>query len=365
MSNARRVNWLALGLVLVALFALDRRLGPRIGKGSEYGLLQNQTKRLTTKPNAKVLVLGQSTTGQWLTPSNLSHLLQVPASKILDGHLSGCQPDCTYAEVRRLLADKRHFDETFFGVNLYTLCEGETRRRVASELVTLPPSDTFTLASHYWDAEEPTRYFGALTALSISKAYLDPEFAQRQLTSRWINPKRRPEHWIDEQYVDQLALGTKPKRATGTTKDRSCSLGEDEIAFKLGILDSLLTDLEQLSGRTYLMALPDRSLVKTKTDPETARRWTKFITLMHDAAKSHPKVILLDVASPGPRTRHHYRDSFHLTGGGMVHQNRVLVRLLRKVRPLEAHPYTSRYSKLRSKKSRSAKARARARSRRR
>lgn len=376
MSNARRVNWLALGLVLVALFALDRQLGPRSGKGSEFGLLENQTKRLATKPKAKVLILGQSTTGQWLTPGNLSHLLGVPTSKILDGHLSGCQPDCTYAEVRRLLAEKRHFKEAFFGVNLYTLCEGESRRRVASQLVTLPLADTFTLANHYWNTEEPTRYFGALAALSISRAYLDPDFVQRQLTGAWIDPRARSNYWMDEGFVDQLARGGKPLRQNVPTKDRSCALGDDEIAFKKSILESLLGDLEQLSDRTYLMALPDRSLVKTRTDSETARRFTKFVELMRDAASSHPKIKFLDLASPGPRARSHYRDAFHLTGAGMIHQNRVLIRALRGVRPIEARPHKSRFSKrwpktrsskfrsskFRSSKARSSKARAKARS---
>lgn len=371
MSNARRVNWLALGLVLVALFALDRQLGPRSGKGSEYGLLENQTKRLVTKPKAKVLILGQSTTGQWLTPSNLGHLLGIPASKILDGHLSGCQPDCTYAEVRRLLAEKRHFKEAFFGVNLYTLCEGESRRRVASEVVTLPLADTFTLANHYWNTEEPTRYFGALAALSVSKAYLDPDFVQRQLFGAWIDPKAHSDYWMDQGIVDQLALGRRPQRLNRPTRDRSCALEDDEIAFKMSIIESLLTDLEQLSDRTFLMALPDRSLVKTSKDPETARRWTKFVELMRKVTSTHPKVTFLDVASPGPRMRSQYRDSFHLTGTGMVHQNRVLVRLLQKVRPVKARPYEARLSKRRAKarsskfraaKARASKARAKARS---
>jgi hypothetical protein len=327
----RRVHRIALGLVLATLLLLDRTLAPDGEKGSEYGLLQRQARRLEGERNASVLVLGQSTTGQWLTPRNLGKILRRPARSVLDGHLSGCHPDCSYAEVRKLVADGRHFRETFFGVNLFTLCEGEARRRVASELLTLPLEDTWLMARHYWHAEQPTEFLGSMAALLVSHGYRDPEFVQRRVFGELMSPRGKPSLWIEQRRVDAIAnRGRHPKKKP--QPDRSCSLEPEDIGFKMSVLDALIADLSALSDHTYLLALPDRTLRDRSSNPEMARRWTRFVTLLREVAASRPGVELLDLATDGPSKSSHYRDSFHLSPAGIRYQNRALKRALRKSR---------------------------------
>lgn len=325
-----RSHVLALILVLLGLWGVDRSLAPKSSKGSEYGLLVKQSERLATKPRASILVLGQSTTGTWLTPANLGRLRGVSARRVLDAHLSGCHPDCTYAEVRELLSQGRHFKEIFFGVNLFTLCEGEPRRRVASQLLNLPVEDTFLMARHYFDAEEPTAYLGALAALSVSHAYRDPEYVQRRLVKPWINPKSKPKLWIEENVQSLLPrLKVSPKERS---PDRSCSFEPEAIAFKAGVLRALMADLNKLGDRVYLMALPDRTLSVKDAQPEHAKRWAKFLGLLRETAAATPNAVFLDLATRGPKRRGYYRDAFHLSPAGMRYQNRVLKRLLRRRR---------------------------------
>lgn len=327
----RRVHRIALGLVLASLVLLDRMLAPDGDKGSEYGLLQRQTQRLESGRDASVLVLGQSTTGQWLTPPNLGRILRQPARSVLDGHLSGCHPDCSYAEVRKLIADGRHFRETFFGVNLFTLCEGESRRRVASELLTLPIQDTWLMARHYWHAKQPTQFLGSMAALFMSHGYRDPDFVQRRVLGDLMSPRAQPSLWMEQKHVDAIASGGRgPKKKP--QRDRSCSLEPADIGFKMSVLEALVSDISTLSDHTYLLALPDRTLRDRGTSPEMARRWTRFVTLLRDVAASQPGVEVLDLATDGPAKSHHYRDSFHLSPAGIRYQNRALKLALRKSR---------------------------------
>jgi hypothetical protein len=274
--------------------------------------------------------LGQSTTGRWLTPKNLGRLLEVPSRKILDGHLSGCHPDCTYAEVRRLLDEGRHFDEIYFGVNLFTLCEGESRRRVAAELLTLPVQDTFLMARHYFETREPTRYFGALAALTVSHAYWDPGFVQRRLVQGWITPKSTPNWWMNQREVDLVALDERVPKVKKKPRDRSCALDDEgRIAFKMSVLEALMGDLGRLANRTYVLALPDRSLTQRSHNPEMKTRWKLFTRLLQDVVRTQPQAEFVDLATDGPTRKSHYRDAFHLSRSGMKHQNRALARYLR------------------------------------
>lgn len=322
---------IALLVVLVGLWGLDRSLAPRGDRGSEYGTIQKQARRLETKPDASILVLGQSTTGRWLTPRNLGRLLKKPQAKILDAHLSGCHPDCSYAEVRNLLAQGRHFDEVYFGVNLFTLCEGESRRRVAAELLTLPVEDTFAMARHYFAAQEPTRYFGALAALTVSHAYWDPAYVQRRLSGGWGLPKKARDWWMSQRDVDLVSSDQRVPKSKKPNQDRSCAVDEEpRVAFKMSVLEALMKDLGRLADHTYLMALPDRTLTARRSNREMQKRWDTFTRLLRDVAQSEPTVEFVDLASHGPPHPSHYRDSFHLSALGIKYQNRQLSHYLRK-----------------------------------
>ena len=51
----------------------------------------------------KVAILGSSTSRDWLDPGYLQRLLNLKRGSVLDAHINGCRPGCTWSEVRLML----------------------------------------------------------------------------------------------------------------------------------------------------------------------------------------------------------------------------------------------------------------------
>jgi hypothetical protein len=302
------VHALSVLLVAVLLFFVDDRLSSSRAGGGERKIVRTTLERIEAARDASIFTFGCSTR---LNDRVLSAALDVPREAILDGHMGGCHQGCSWAELRRMVHEGRHFERAFFAYNLFEACEHDHSKRTLQAQMLLPVDDTPTLFGHYLHAKKPmrlmTRYLGA----ALFGAYADSTFVRHDVgvtlfgkfdaknAHRWMREKApSKEQWLP-----------------------SCDFAPDDTTLKLAFLHAILDDMQHIAGRSTLVLLPDR----TVTLPEHNERWVHYRAQAREALASHPHVELLDLSEQGELTWGHFRDGVHLNKRGQaVLQQRVI-----------------------------------------
>jgi hypothetical protein len=317
--HGMRVGWCV--LVLLALGAVDRAVLANVGRKSSANRFHTKLEKITAHRGSAALILGNSTTEQWLTPAFLAEVLGTPSEEVTDATLSGCYPSCSHNVVSQLLAQNRHYDRVFLGLNLYELCEAVSRRRLLEETSGRPLADFPELLGMHLRSMDPATSFGRFVGVTASDVYSDAFFVQRYyFQSIYGETKRHDAHaWYSPSGRSPAA---KRKRFRA-----ECGYGDAETAMTKAVLHSLLVDLSQLSNHTFLLLLPDKALASKASGAE--QRWVTHRAVMRQLAQATPHVDLLDLSVGEHVAEHYFRDPIHLTKRGYQKQKAAFQRALR------------------------------------
>ncbi len=304
--------------ILCALWILDNALSEDRYVGWERNSVRNSARRWAQRPKAKVVILGSSTSKDWIDPRWLARVVGVKPNEVLDAHINGCHQGCTLAEVRRLLQRGHHFQKAFFGTNQFQLCEYPHSKRVLQQQMMTPALEVPSLFATYLSADQPLLYIGRFGGMTLSGAYGDTTVLQK----RWADEvfgrtdRRNAHRWVREKLVR-----TKP--------DESCPYREDDIALKRAMSGALLDEMAELADQTFLMFLPDRTL--SVDDDEFRGRWAAHRALHESLAAERPHVSFVDLVTGGVHARRDYRDSIHLHRKAMGRQRTLFQTRLREL----------------------------------
>ncbi len=291
--------------VLLGLWFLDNALSKDRYIGWERNSVRNSAHRWAARKKAKVVILGSSTSKDWIKPSWLAKQVGKRPGDVLDAHINGCHQGCTYAEVRRLLDRGRHFEVAFFGTNLFQLCEFAHSKRVLQQTLMLPSHDIPRLFGIYTHAEQPLQYMARFAGIKLSGAYGDTAALQRGFKEGlWGKGRRGHEHrWY------------RKRRPRKDKPPLSCAYSDDEVAYKWALSEALFDDLAELAERSYLLFLPDRTA--SLDDPDHQERWRRHRALHEAAAAARPHLEFVDLVTDGPTDPKYFRDGYHLSSKGM------------------------------------------------
>lgn len=312
--------WRTVGSVaatLALLFVVDDRLSEGRRGGGERKIVLSTMERVDANTDATIFTFGCSTR---LNDQVLSEALNVPRASILDGHMGGCHQGCSFAEVRRLLAQGRRFERAFFAYNLFEACEHDHSKRTLQAQLMLPVDDTPLLFEHYLRAKKPARLITRFAGATISGAYADTNFVRRELSvALFGKPDAKNAHrWVRE---------SAPAKESWSP---SCDFAPADTRLKVALTDALLADMGTLSKRSTLVLLPDR----TVTEPEHADRWALYRAQGRALVEKNPHVELLDLSEQGELTWDHFRDGAHLNKkGAAILLSRVKERITPMVQP--------------------------------
>jgi len=282
------------------LYGLDLRLSQRGTIGWERRAVRGGLAKFGDRPSAQgVVVLGSSTTRDWMGMNWLANLYQVPLSQVVDGHINGCHQGCTWAEVRRLIGEGRHFGSAIYGLNHFQMCEHRHSKRVLQHRLVLPRGQTFDLWSMYTHAKQPHWYLARSLVAASSDALADTAALQAKLREQTIGkPLRGRSHrWVSPR---------RPARP----RVRYCTYNEDDVAYKLTLTAALLDDLQQLADVSQVLLLPDQSL--SQKDPAITQAWEKHRAAITELADARPWIELVDLTGRGPWTADRFTDGVHL-----------------------------------------------------
>ncbi len=304
--------------MLLGLWVIDGWLTKDGYAGWERNSVRNSERRWDPRPKAGAVILGSSTSKDWLPASLVERLLGLPRGQVVDAHINGCHQGCTWAEVRRMLQRGHHYDVAFFGTNAFQLCEFAHSKRVLQQALMVPRVDVPRLFGIYAHAEQPLQYVGRFVGMQISQAYGDTAWVQGEFLRRLAGPGKR----------GQSHRWARPRGPAGEAPP-TCDFDDDAIALKRAFSEGLLDDLQQLADHVYLMLLPDRTL----GDPEPIRRaaWEKHVALHRALADAREGVTLIDLVTDGVTDVRKYRDGFHLNNRGIPDQQRLFEARLRAV----------------------------------
>ena len=209
------------------------------------------------------------------------------------------------------------FKTVFFGTNLFQMCEDGHSKRNLQHSMLVPTEDIPALFGIYAAAQSPLEHMGRFIGMKLSGAYGDT----RALRDYW----------------GQSALGdTKSRRdylwyrQTPSKKAKeplSCDYLDENVALKLAFSRSLFSDLSRFSEQTFIMLLPDRSVLLD--DPVHKARWAKHKLAHQKLADEHPNVHLLDLTG-SVTSAADFRDGFHLDRKSYRKQQAVFEREYRR-----------------------------------
>ena len=301
--------------ILWAFATLDQWLSDDRSVGRRRDYASRAQKRVAKRPKAKVVVFGQST-AEWLGQGHLARVLKRPKSEIVDGHIGASHSGTTFGQVTRMVAAGKHFEQAYFGVNLFALCQAKPAvDRVASHYEMTPARDRYRLLSIYSNSSRPLAYYGTFAGVAAWGAYGDgigvrkrlwklagikPIRNSKKLARRWVT-KKKPEKrkpWL-------------PKCAY----DRKDTV---KAAFVLATLEAL----GELADEVFYLVLPDRTL----NTPASLDAWPVFLEHHRRSVEAIEGVHFVDLIEGGARKNKLFRDSVHLTHKGM----RVASRRLRQ-----------------------------------
>lgn len=320
-----RSAWVQLGVSLAVTIALlvvvDGALSEHGTAGPEREIVRSTMERVAKNRDARIFTFGCSTR---LNDRALSRALGVPKETIVDGHMGGCHQGCSYAELRALLREGRHFERAFFTYNLFESCEHDHSKRTLQQQMLLPVDETPALFGHYLHAQHPFRLIGRALFSSASGAYADSNDVRRR-ASAWLFGKE------DAKKVPRLAFATVPAAAPWMP---SCTYEDDEITLKTSFTDAILDDMTKVADHAYLVIVPDRTLFV----PEHAERWVKYREGARAFIARHPEITLIDLTDPKDLSWDHFRDGVHLNARGFAVVEARLADLLAPLRREGAAP---------------------------
>ena len=283
--------------------------------------LRRSWRRKKPRPKKKLrsaVLLGSSTSVDWLAPAYLARLKGYESGTVLDAHINGCHQGCTYASVRRLLLRRRRFNTAFFGTNLFQICEHAHSKRVFQHSVLLPTRDIPRMLGLYLSAEQPMKYMGRFIGDRLSSAYGETSFLQSTWAKALFGSRKRRD---SQRWYTHTQPPGKPFEF--------CDYEADHIRYKLAVTEALLDDMKKLAGRVYLMLLPDVSL--SSPDPETRAIWEKHRAVHQAMADERKDVHLVDLTQEGgAREAVDFRDGFHVSAQGKRLQRALFVKLMGK-----------------------------------
>jgi hypothetical protein len=304
---------------LAALWFVDDALSKHRTAGWERNSVINSQKRWNARGDFDVVLLGSSTSADWLPPAELGRVLGVPRERVLDAHINGCHQDCTYAEVRRLLAEGRHFKTAVFGTNLFQLCEFDNSKRVLQQHMMLPKSDIPRLFGLYLQMDQPLRNMMRFVGNELSGAYADTQAIQDAMALAVFGKRNdaQKHRWVRKQ-------------APAAKSSPTCSYEPDAIAYKKALSEAILDDLGKLADEVYLLVLPDVTL----DDPTQAEAWTRHRALHQSFADARPYLKVIDLSHDGAHAAKHFRDGFHLSPEGIRIQQALFARRMNEAEPV-------------------------------
>lgn len=293
------IQWLLAIALLPGLWILDDWLSDERTAGYERKTLRGVDTRLKAQPDAEgAILLGSSTSRDWIKIAWLPRLLREDAADVIPGHINGCQQGCTWTEVRRLLDEDRHFRVALYGTNQFQMCEQEHSKRVLQHRTLVPTSDTTDVWRAYLHTERPMRWIGRYLFGALSGAYADTTAVQRRVGQPIVKRNRVRE----EQRFIHRELAPAP--------DRVCAYSDEDVAYKTELSRQLYADLSRLADRVYIMLLPDRSLAGTSPDEE--RAWQAHRALQRQLVDEHDNLWLLDLTEDQDYTQADFKDPVHL-----------------------------------------------------
>ena len=280
--------------------------------------------RAEAKPDAgTAVILGSSTSRDWITFKALVRHFGEGEANVLDAHVNGCHQGCTWAQVRRLLAEGRHFRVAIFGVNQFQFCDDRHSKRVLHHRMLMPGRDAPVLLGHYLRSEDPLRKLGQFVFGALSTAYADTRSVRAKL--RRVAPGRaRP----------KKAHRWAKRRASTAAARTVCSYDDERVALKLGFTRDLLDDLALLADDVYFLMLPDRTLASEDSDVLAA--WGRHRQILQELASARPSVTLVDLTARGPWPADKFKDEVHLKRSAFGPQFRDLLRALEPSRKAAA-----------------------------
>lgn len=298
---ARRVGYLLAACALpLLLFSLDRWVSDRGTLGWERNAVRGGLARVDKLPEASgVVVLGSSTSRDWLRMRALAFLYRIPRDQVVDAHINGCHQACTWAEVRNMLARGRHFEYAFYGLNHFQMCEEPHSKRVLQHRMLLPREQTFDLWKLYAHAKMPQWYIARSIVAAGAQGPADTAAVRAKLRYYTVG---RPQPGQSHRW--STANPPSPPRV------RYCSYNEDEVRYKLEATRMLFDDLKHLATVSNVMILPDESL--SHTTPAITKAWAAHRKALHELAASRPWIELIDMTEGGPWTPERFTDGVHL-----------------------------------------------------
>lgn len=303
--------------VLVALWYLDSTVSKERTVGWERNGVRDARKRWSTGRGREAVLLGSSTSVDWLRPGHVERLLRLPGGSVVDAHINGCHQGCTFAEVRRLLHEKRHYRRAFYGTNQFQICEFEHSKRVLQQEMMIPTEDVPDLFSLYLHADQPLGYMARFVGMRLSGVYGDTLFLQGEWSEAVFGePRKGRQHlWYSEKG---------PPAAPWPW----CDYEAGRVAYKVAVSRALFRDLRRLADQVIVMLLPDENL--SREDPEIEAAWDKHRALHRRMVSELPGVTLVDLSRPGgARKPGHFKDGFHVNVEGARLQQALLEKELR------------------------------------
>ena len=315
----RWVQW-ALALALIPSLALaDHWLSEGRTTGFERNAIQGALARIDEKPDASgVILLGSSTSRDWIRIARLPRQFGEDKADVLAAQVNGCQQGCTWAEVRRLLSEGRHFRVALFGTNQYQMCEHEHSKRVLQHRSLAPAGDAGAFLSAYLHTERPLRWIGRYLFGAVSGAYADTAAVQHRLGREWMGRDRIRE----ELFYIRPDAPPEPLEL--------CAYSARDVAYKRELSRRLFADLAQLADRVFILILPDRSLADAD-DPAIARAWDAHRQLHEELAAAHDNVVVLDLTAGEVYAHEDFKDGVHLVRDRYARQRDALARELERV----------------------------------
>jgi hypothetical protein len=298
------LRWLLpLGLTLAAFVAIDRAIG-RYEEGGPYRQeIPRPILAVQRAPEARHVVLGCSTSN-WFAPA-LVKGWQLPASDVVDAHMSDCLQACTLAEARRLQALGRHFQTATFGVNTFEYCEEYRERRSMQEVELMPLGRSLELARVYSHSQDPLRYAGGWLLNQVSLVYGNTMWLQRHFRKAWFGDESSGSAWFEQE----------PGPARKRSQAFQCDYAAADRDFGLAATRGALVAMMGLAERVQLVVLPDREYAR---DSAEARRGRELFAAEHrELVAGLERVAFIDLLEPELLDPNLFRDGAHLSGKGV------------------------------------------------
>jgi hypothetical protein len=214
-----------------------------------------------------------------------------------------------------LLAKGLHFEELYFGSNLYQMNEDAVSWRLQTPMALMPRDQWPDLLALYTHAEQPLRYYARIVGMTASLAYRDSD-AVRELLRDKLD--------LTEPIYGGPQYGWSRRMKARVPWLPRCTFEAEETALQRAALQALVHDMARLAD----LVLPDRR----RDDPACANGWRKFNAHVTAVTRDAPRTVLVNLSQPGGTGYTDFRDSVHLSAKGKKKQTELLKKKLAKLK---------------------------------